>query len=151
VRTTSLPLQHLVEQLQQAGFERVQVSRDAGRFVCNYTYHKSLQLTCKLQQQQQQQQMRLLHGVTDESSGASSSSSLTATTADGGNGSTASGEGTAISNGSSSSSSLDVQGKRLYYSLFVHVPPFECVSEDEQKQFILELLHCISRCVDDTS
>ncbi|WIA13414.1 hypothetical protein OEZ85_006994 [Tetradesmus obliquus] len=52
VRSTALPVQQLAQELHGAGFD-CHVSRDAGRFVCNYIYHKSLQLTHTLSRSQQ--------------------------------------------------------------------------------------------------
>ncbi|WIA33561.1 hypothetical protein OEZ86_006685 [Tetradesmus obliquus] len=52
VRSTALSVQQLAQELHGAGFD-CHVSRDAGRFVCNYIYHKSLQLTHTLSRSQQ--------------------------------------------------------------------------------------------------
>lgn len=43
---TTLPLERLVEDLKQKGFG-VEMSTDAGRFVCNWVYYNSLQLAKK--------------------------------------------------------------------------------------------------------
>jgi len=44
-RETALPLDELCEALRFRGFQNVQISSDAGRFVCNYVYYLSLKLT----------------------------------------------------------------------------------------------------------
>jgi hypothetical protein len=111
-----MSLQELVQQLRDAGFE-CGVSHDAGRFVCNYIYYKSLQMTAKLQQQlqwlNQQQQQHASNGT----------------------------------GGSNSSSATEAQGPWPCFSLFVHVPSFDVIKQGRQREFLLHLLDVLAKCV----
>lgn len=118
-------VQELVQQLRDAGFE-CGVSRDAGRFVCNYTYYKSLQLSSKLQQQlmwhhQQQQSQQ----TTPSAAPAGSSE-----------------RGTAASNSNSST-----EHGWPCFSLFVHMPSFDVVNQARQREFVMHLLDVVAKCV----
>lgn len=129
-----------MQQLRDAGFE-CGVSRDAGRFVCNYTYYKSLQLTSKLQQQlawQQQQQQQAVCGVAETAASNGSSN----------------GSAQAASPGGCLAASQDVEQRRAAavsaeqcwpcFSLFVHMPSFEVVNQARQREFVLHLLDLVA-------
>ncbi|KAF6257168.1 hypothetical protein COO60DRAFT_35425 [Scenedesmus sp. NREL 46B-D3] len=152
VRSSALPVQQLAQELRGAGFD-CHVSQDAGRFVCNYIYHKSLQLSCRLSRTQQQ---------AAAGSGSSSSSSSCAVEApDRQEDATSAAAAAAAAGASSDAGSSDggstpaaqQQLQQLVdacegtpcYSLFVHVPSFDAVTEEKQQQFLLALLDSISR------
>lgn len=128
-------VQELVQQLRDAGFE-CGVSRDAGRFVCNYTYYKSLQLTSKLQQQLvwQQQQQKQQEAAAEAQAGAASSDGS--------------------SNGSNEQAAVqgraaDVGSEHGWpcFSLFVHMPSFGVVNQARQQEFALHLLDLVAKWV----
>lgn len=121
-----------MQQLRDAGFE-CGVSRDAGRFVCNYTYYKSLQLTSKLQQQLvwQQQQQKQQQAAAEAQTGAASNGS-----------------------GSSEPAAVQVRAADVgsehgwpCFSLFVHMPSFGVVNQTRQQEFALHLLDLIAKWV----
>jgi hypothetical protein len=103
-----------VQQLQEAGFA-CDVSRDAGRFVCNYTYYRSLQMTSSLQQ------ALALHHVKQQASGGSGAAAAAAAAAG--------------------------HASWPCFSLFVHVPSFDVVSEQRQQAFLTLLLDLIAKLV----
>lgn len=149
VRSTALPVQQLAQELHGAGFD-CHVSRDAGRFVCNYIYHKSLQLTHTLSRSQQD-------AAAGGSSGSSSSSScMAAEAADKQEEGSLAAAGNSSDAGSSDAGSSQAGQQQQQqqadacegtpcYSLFVHVPSFEAVPEEKQQQFLLALLDSISK------
>jgi hypothetical protein len=128
--------------------------------VCNYIYHKSLQLTHSLSRTQQ-------NAAAGGSSGSSSSSScLAAESPDKQEDAALAAAGASSDAGSSDAGSTSVaqqqqqqqkqQKQQLVdacagtpcYSLFVHVPSFEAVPEEKQQQFLLALLNSISKRLD---
>jgi hypothetical protein len=121
------------------------------RFVCNYIYHKSLQLTHSLSCSQQD-------AAAGGSSGSSSSSScLAAESPDKQEDAALAAAGASSDAGSSDGGSTSVAQRHQQvdacavtpcYSLFVHVPSFEAVPEDKQQQFLLALLNSISKRLD---
>lgn len=153
-RTTSLPVQQIASELKAAGFD-CQVSQDAGRFVCNYTYHKSLQLSAALAAQQQQlhQQAASCAAAGVQSSNNSSACSCDSTQV-------APSNSDSSSNGGGRQDDVvaqqQTQGAVLQkavnsckngrcYSLFVHVPSFAAVPESQQRAFLLHLMCCINK------
>jgi hypothetical protein len=119
------------------------------RFVCNYIYHKSLQLTHTLSRSQQD-------AAAGGSSGSSSSSSCLAVespdkqedgalAAAGASSDAGSSDGGSTCLGQQQQQQLDACAGTPCYSLFVHVPSFEAVPEEKQQQFMLALLHSISK------
>lgn len=155
-RCTSLPLQQIAAELQAAGFD-CQVSQDAGRFVCNYTYHRSLQLAASLGQQQQQQEEAPQAAVGSAShhnnrSSCSCDTTQAASSSSGSEGDSAAQQGSndnqlvhASPAAEAATSAADICAKSLCYSLFVHVPSFAAISEAKQRQFLLELMCCINK------
>jgi hypothetical protein len=119
--------------------------------VCNYIYHKSLQLTHTLSRSQQEA------AAGGGSSGSSSSSSSMAAEAPDKqeDGSVAAAGASSDAGSSDAGSSLAAQQQQQQpgdacestpcYSLFVHVPSFEAVPEEKQQQFLLALLDSISK------
>jgi len=130
-------VQELVQQLRDSGFE-CSVSRDAGRFVCNYTYYKSLQLSSKLQQQlvwhQQHQQQQALGTAT---------AAQTSSSTDHSSGNT---QPLAAGSGVRAGSSPGEHGWPVF-SLFVHMPSFEVVNQARQREFALLLLDLVASWV----
>jgi hypothetical protein len=121
--------------------------------VCNYIYHKSLQLTHTLSCNQQE-----AAACGGSSGSSSSSSSMAAEAADKqDDGSIAAAGASSDAGSSDAGSSLAAQQQQQQqqpgnacestpcYSLFVHVPSFEAVSEEKQQQFLLALLDSISK------
>ena len=103
---TELDVHKLCEELKKTE-ERVTVSRDPGRFVCNYVYCLSLD-KCR-------------------------SANVANTTVDDINGAEGAREG-------------EKKAKKAgHYSLFLHVPPFNVIAEDEQYAFLLMVLEAIGR------
>jgi pyroglutamyl-peptidase len=84
---SSLPLRPLRDALRARG-HKAEVSEDAGRFVCNYTLYRSLQMA--------------------EDAAASGQPSPPA-------------------------------------SMFLHIPPFEVIPEEQQRLFLVDLLHELCR------
>jgi hypothetical protein len=129
-----------VQQLRDAGFECA-VSRDAGRFVCNYTYYKSLQLTSKLQQQlvwrQQQQQQGAVGGAVAShvSSGDGSAQAATARAS------------TGVADAGCRSGTASTEHGWPCFSLFVHMPSFGVVNQARQREFVLHLLDLVAKWV----
>lgn len=133
-------VQELVQQLRDAGFE-CGVSRDAGRFVCNYTYYKSLQLTNKLQQQLvwRQQQQGALTGAAASTGSSSGDGSVQAATA-------------SVSSGVAAEAGVRVGAASTEhgwpcFSLFVHMPSFGVVNQARQREFVLHLLDLVAKWV----
>lgn len=127
------------------------------RFVCNYIYHKSLQLTESLHQSQLSAQDAAADPATRQQANSSGSSSSYCTeglgnaAAGGGASACSSDNGNTSSSNSSTTDGIAAaatadacQGKQVY-SLFVHVPPFASISEEKQREFLLVLLQAISR------
>jgi hypothetical protein len=125
--------------------------------VCNYIYHKSLQLTHTLSRSRSQQE-----AAAGGSSGSSSSSScLAADTPEKQEEGSLAAAGGSSDAGSSEAGSLAAAQQQQQqqqqqqpcdacegtpcYSLFVHVPSFEAVPEEKQQQFLLALLDSISK------
>jgi hypothetical protein len=122
--------------------------------VCNYIYHKSLQLTHTLSRTQQE-------AAAGGSSGSSSSSSCLAAESpdkqeDGALAAAGASSDAGSSDGGSTSAAqqqqqqpqVDACAGTPCYSLFVHVPSFEAVPEEKQQQFLLALLNSISKRLD---
>jgi hypothetical protein len=91
--------------------------------VCNYTYYKSLQLTSKLQQQLVWQQQQSQQAQTQPQAAAST------------NGQAGAAAAAAYEHG------------WPCFSLFVHMPSFEVVSQPRQREFVMHLLDLVAKWV----
>lgn len=127
-------VQELVQQLRDSGFE-CSVSRDAGRFVCNYTYYKSLQLSSKLQQQLVWHQQQQALGT--------ATAAQTSSSTDPSNGNT---QPPSAGSGVRAGSSPAEHGWPVF-SLFVHMPLVEVVNQARQREFALLLLDLVASWV----
>lgn len=112
------------------------MSRDAGRFVCNYTYYKSLQMTSRLQQQLmwQQPQQQQQHQQDDTAAVVKGGSN--------GNGQAAAG----VTQERGVVAGSDGHGWPIF-SLFVHMPSFDVVNQARQREFVLHLLDLVAKWV----
>jgi hypothetical protein len=129
-----------VQQLRDAGFE-CGVSRDAGRFVCNYTYYRSLQMTSKLQQQlMYQQQQEAPTGAGQAAAAAAGNSSNDGSSAE------LAGSRSAAAAAAAAGSSVTEHGWPCF-SLFVHMPSFEVVNQARQREFVVHLLDLVAKWV----
>eukprot|EP00878_Enallax_costatus_P018361 GHUV01019326.1.p1 GENE.GHUV01019326.1~~GHUV01019326.1.p1 ORF type:complete len:217 (-),score=58.85 GHUV01019326.1:1143-1793(-) len=157
-RCTSLPLQQIATELRAAGFD-CQVSQDAGRFVCNYTYHRSLQLAASLGGRLHQHKQ----GIAQQAAGKpvshnSSRSSCSCDTTQAASTTSCSDGESAAQQGGNESQPTDVSGEAAAaadaagvcasspcYSVFAHVPSFTSIPEIKQREFLFELMCCINK------
>ncbi|KAF8058127.1 MOD1 [Scenedesmus sp. PABB004] len=133
-RRTGLPLPRLAAELRAAGFD-CHVSQDAGRFVCNYVYHKSLRLAEALSSKQQSGAQPSAGG--GGGGGSSSSSSDSWVAPDGG-------AAAAQQQQQQPGGGAPCECAAACHSLFVHVPSFTSIPEDRQKAFLVHLLAAIA-------